>query len=70
MWFSSIFLRTLRSYRVAIAGWGIGMGLVVLQPLAAASTVVGTAAGRASLTQLASAFAFNAAPVALGTVAG
>src|SRR5262249_29592902 len=46
------------------------MGLVVLQPLAAASTVVGTAAGRASVTQLASAFAFNAAPVALGTVAG
>ena len=70
MWYSSIFLRTLRSYRVAIAGWGIGMGLVVLQPLAAASTVVGTAAGRASLTQVASAFAFNAAPVALGTVAG
>src|SRR5215831_3100488 len=70
VWYSSIFLRTLRSYRVAIAGWGIGMGLVVLQPLAAASTVVGTAAGRASLTQVASAFAFNAAPVALGTVAG
>jgi ABC-2 type transport system permease protein len=70
VWFSSIFLRTLRSYRVAIAGWGIGMGLVVLQPLAAASTVVGTATGRPSLTQLASAFAFNAAPVALGTVAG
>jgi ABC-2 type transport system permease protein len=70
VWFSSIFLRTLRSYRVAIVGWGIGIGLVVLQPLATASTVVGTAAGRATLTQLAGAFAFNAAPVAVDTAAG
>jgi ABC-2 type transport system permease protein len=70
VWFSSIFLRTLRSYRIAILGWGIGMGVLVLEPMAAASTLVGTAAGRASLTQLASAFAFNAAPVAVDTAAG
>jgi len=70
VWFGSIFLRTLRSYRIAIIGWGIGMGVLVLEPMAAASTLIGTPAGRASLTQLADSFAFNAAPVAVDTAAG
>ena len=70
MWFRSIFLRTLRSYRIAILGWGVGMGLVVVQPLAAATTLVGTAAGRAALTELVGAFSWNAAPIAVDTAAG
>src|SRR5262249_4145829 len=46
------------------------MGLVVLQPLAAATTLVGTAAGRAALTELVGAFSWNAAPIAVDTAAG
>jgi len=70
VWFRNVFLRTLRSYRIAILGWGVGMGLLVLEPLAASSTLVGTAAGRATMTQLAGSFAWNAAPIAVDTVAG
>lgn len=70
MWFGSVFLRTLRSYRIAIAGWGLGMALLLLEPLAGASTIVGTAQGRASLTELATSFAWNADPVAVGTATG
>ena len=29
MWFSSVFLKTLRDYRVAILGWGMGLGLLM-----------------------------------------
>src|SRR5256885_2090622 len=29
MWFRNVFLKTLRDYRVAIIGWGVGMGLVI-----------------------------------------
>lgn len=70
MWFRSVYLRTLRSCRIAILGWGIGMALVVLVTAASASTLVGTAEGRAALTGVASSLTWNAAPVALGTVAG
>ncbi len=29
MWFNNVYLKTLRDYRIAIFGWGIGMGLMV-----------------------------------------
>ena len=32
---SSVFLKTLRDYRIPILGWGIGMGLVVVSPMIA-----------------------------------
>ena len=42
VWFRSIFLKTLRDYRVAILGWGVGMGLVILSPMASVSTLINT----------------------------
>ena len=34
MFFRNVFLKTLRDYRVAILGWGIGMGLTIVSPMA------------------------------------
>ena len=69
-WFRSVFLKTLRGYRIAIVGWGYGMSLIVIELLASTSALTSTAAGRASLTQIADTFAWNAAPVAVDTPAG
>jgi ABC-2 type transport system permease protein len=68
--FSSIFLKTLRDYRVAILGWGIGMGLVIVSPMASVATLISTPAQRAALAGLAAQFAWNADPVAADTVGG
>ena len=67
---SNVYLKTLRGYRVPIAGWGYGMSLLVLELVASTSAITQTAAGRASLTQIASQFAWNAAPVAVDTPGG
>src|SRR5438552_6700439 len=68
--FSSVYLKTLRDYRVAILGWGIGMGLVIVSPMASVGTLINTPAARATLATLAAQFAWNAEPVAAGTVGG
>jgi ABC-2 type transport system permease protein len=70
VWFKSIFLKTLRDYRVAILGWGIGMGLVIVSPMASVSTLINTPEARATLLSLAKTFAWNADPVAADTVGG
>ncbi len=70
MWLSSIFLKTLRDYRVAIFGWGIGMGLVIISPMASVSTLVTTPQARQQLVSLAASFAWNADPVAVDTIGG
>ena len=70
MWFRSVFLKTLRDYRIAILGWGIGMGLVIVSPMASVATLIKTPAERAALAGLAAQFAWNADPVAAGTVGG
>ncbi len=70
VWFRSIFLKTLRDYRVAILGWGVGMGLVILSPMASVSTLINTPQARAALSTLAAQFTWNADPVAADTVGG
>lgn len=70
MWFRSIFAKTLRDHRVAILGWGIGMGLVVVSPMATVSSLVTTPQARAELLALAQTFAWNADPIAADTVGG
>ena len=70
MWLSSIFLKTLRDYRVAILGWGIGMGLVVISPMASVAALVTTPQARQQLVSLAATFAWNADPVAVDTIGG
>jgi ABC-2 type transport system permease protein len=70
MWLSSVFLKTLRDYRVAILGWGIGMGLVVVSPMASVSALVTTPQARQELISLAATFAWNADAVAVDTIGG
>lgn len=70
MWLRNVFLKTLRDYRVAILGWGIGMGLVVVSPMASVSTLLATPQARAQLVSLAATFAWNADVVAVDTIGG
>src|SRR6478672_12025704 len=70
MWFSSVFLKTLRDYRVAIFGWGLGMGLLMLAVITAVPSLVNTPEARAALLSLASSFSWMAEPVKLDTPGG
>ena len=66
----NIYLKTLRDYRVAILGWGIGMGLVVISPMASVAALVTTPQARQQLVGLAASFAWNADPVKVDTIGG
>jgi ABC-2 type transport system permease protein len=68
--FRSVFLKTLRDYRIAILGWGIGMGLTIVSPMASVAALISTPAQRAALASLAAQFAWNADAVAADTVGG
>src|SRR5205809_476403 len=70
MWFKSIYLKTLRDFRVAILGWGVGMGLLMYVVLAAVPSLVATAAARASVVSLAGTFSWLAEPIAVDTPGG
>src|SRR6184192_3025635 len=70
MWLRSVFLKTLRDYRIPILGWGIGMGLVVVSPMASVATFLSTPQAREQLVGLAATFAWNADVVAVDTVGG
>jgi polyether ionophore transport system permease protein len=70
VWFRSVFLKTLRDYRVAILGWGIGMGLVVVSPMASVAALVTTAQAREQLVSIAATFAWNADAIAVDTIGG
>jgi ABC-2 type transport system permease protein len=70
MWLRSVFLKSLRDYRIPIFGWGIGMGLVVVSPMASVATLLTTPQARAQLVSLAATFAWNADVVAVDTIGG
>ncbi len=70
MWFKSIYLKTLRDFRVAILGWGVGMGLLMYVLMAAVPSLIATPQDVAALNSLAIQFQWLAAPVAVGTVGG
>ena len=70
MWFNSVFLRTLRDFRIAILGWSLGMGLAMFEVEATVGSLITTPAARATLVSLASSFAWNAAVVGVDTVGG
>ncbi len=70
MWFRSVFLKTLRDYRVAILGWGIGMGLVVVSPMASVAALVTTPQAREQLISIAQTFTWNADAIAVDTIGG
>jgi len=70
VWLSSIFFKTLRDYWIPILGWGIGMGLVVVSPMASVGTLLTTPQAREQLVSLAATFAWNADVVAVDTLGG
>jgi len=70
MWLRSVFLKTLGGYRVAILGWGIGMGLVIVSPMASVGTLITTPQAREQLIGLAATFVWNADVVAVDTIGG
>jgi ABC-2 type transport system permease protein len=70
MWFRTVYLKTLRDFRIAILGWGFGIGLLMLAVLTAVPSLVNTAAAKASLVSLAQSFAWLAEPVSITTPGG
>jgi ABC-2 type transport system permease protein len=70
MWRRNVFLKTLHDHRVAIPGWGLGMGLVVVSPMASVGTLLTTPQAREQLIGLANTFAWNADVVAVDTIGG
>jgi ABC-2 type transport system permease protein len=70
MWFKSIYLKSLRDFRIAILGWGAGMGLLLYAVLAAVSSLVATPEARNSLVSLSGSFAWLAEPIAVDTPGG
>ena len=70
MWFRNIYLKTLRDFRIAILGWGLGMGLLILVVLASFPSLVETPEARASLVSLGPSFAWLAEPIKIDTAGG
>lgn len=70
MWFASVYSKTLRDFRIAILGWGVGTGLLMYAILVAFPSLVVTPAARASLVSLSASFAWFSEPIAVGTPGG
>src|SRR5258706_15396282 len=70
MWFKSVYLKTLREVRIAILGWGVGMGLLMYAVLVAVPALIATPQARASIVSLAGSFAWLADPIAVDTPGG
>src|SRR5690348_5682282 len=70
MWFNSIYLKTLRDFRMAILGWGLGVGLLMFVLLMAIPSVVATPEARAALVSLAGTYAWLAEPIKVDTPGG
>lgn len=70
MWFKSIYLKTLRDYRIAILGWGAGIGLLLYAVVSTVASLVATPQARVSLISLAGSFTWLADPIAVDTPGG
>ncbi len=70
MWFTSVYLKTLRDFRVGILGWGLGVGLLMVAVLSAFPSLVETPEARDALVGLAGSFSWIAEPVAIDTPGG
>ncbi len=70
MWFRSVFLKTLRDFRIAILGWGAGMGLLMYAVLSAIPSLLETPAERASIFALSGSFSWLAEPIAVDSPGG
>ncbi len=70
MWFTSVYLKTLRDFRIAILGWGAGIGLLIYAVLIAVPSLVTTAQARAYLIETAVLFKWIAEPIQVATPGG
>ena len=70
MWFRSVYLKTVRDFRVPILGWGLGVGLLMAAVIAALPTVLATPEARSAVIALAPSFAWFAEPVRVDTPGG
>ena len=70
MWFRNTFLKTLREYRIAILGWGIGLGLLMYAVISAINSVIATPEARRALISLADSFSWLAEPIQIDTPGG
>ncbi|HEY7093970.1 MAG TPA: ABC transporter permease subunit, partial [Ktedonobacterales bacterium] len=69
-WFTSVYLKTLRDFRVGILGWGIGFGVVVSFTIAAYEAAVSTPAAQAALIATAKAWNWYWEAVGMDTPGG
>src|ERR1700693_5620068 len=60
MLFRNIYLKSLRDYRIAILGWGLGIGLLIYVVLSSFPSLVETPEARASLVSLGPSFSWIA----------
>src|SRR6266852_3130386 len=70
MLFRNIYLKTLHDYRIAILGWGLGIGLLIYVVLSSFPSLVETPEARASLVSLGPSFEWIAEPIKIDTPGG
>ena len=68
--FRSIYLKSLRDYRVPILGWGLGLGALMATVLVAVPTVFATPAAKAAIVALGASYAWVAEPIKIDTAGG
>ncbi len=68
--FRSVYLKTLRDFRVPIFGWGLGLGALMAAVLAAIPTVFATPAAKAAVVSLGASYAWIAEPIKIDTAGG
>jgi ABC-2 type transport system permease protein len=68
--FKSIYLKSLRDYRVPILGWGLGLGALMATVLVAVPTVFATPAAKAAVVSLGATYAWIAEPIKIDTAGG
>ena len=70
VWFSNIYLKTLRDYRIAIFGWGIGIGLMVYSTISIFPSLNLNKNDAAQINQLIKSFAWLAEGIKIYTPGG
>jgi ABC-2 type transport system permease protein len=68
--FRSIYLKTLRDFRVPILGWGLGLGALMAAVFVAVPSAFATPAAKAAIISLGSSFAWIAEPIKIDTAGG
>lgn len=69
-WFQNVYLKTLRDYRIAILGWGIGLGLMVYATVSIFPTLGLTKANEVKIQQLIKSFAWLTEGIKIYTAGG